>query len=210
MATFEEIKRAQASATETVPAGVIQAYAGLVPPTGWALCNGAVLSQATYARLYAALGSTWDAFAHPVDGTPTVNPGEFALPNLNGLYLANAGDSGGDARSLGVFQSQKTAKNGLTGNFASDSHSHGGGDMYAGIGVGTDGIKFIGASAGSKLTNTAAKYNFSSWTTNHPADNRTAPAIYGNTGTPSGSGSLSSTDAETRPATAPVNYIIKL
>ena len=95
-------------------AGIIQTYAGANAPSGWALCDGTILEQADYPDLFAALGSTWDSFAHPVDGTPTVGASQFALPNLKGLYLAGAGDAGGDDRTLGVFQDDGTAVNGVS------------------------------------------------------------------------------------------------
>ena len=63
-------------------AGFIQTYAGATAPQGWAICDGAVLEQADYQDLFANIGSTWDSFAHPVDGTPTVGVGPVRSSKL--------------------------------------------------------------------------------------------------------------------------------
>jgi microcystin-dependent protein len=57
-----------------VPPGVIQAYGGGAAPAQYLLCNGAAVSQATYAALYAVIGVTY--------GDP--GGGNFNLPNLVG------------------------------------------------------------------------------------------------------------------------------
>jgi len=224
MASFEEIKRDQASATETVPAGVIQAFAGAAAPSGWALCDGAVLDQATYPKLYAALGATWDTFAHPVDGTPGVAGGQFALPNLKGLYLAGEGNAGGDVRTLGSFQADKTAKNGLSNASSSTSGTaagQGGGASNTGYtepnvinydnssgwhisnSTGTSGKKALrwqttGANTSGQLR--AQNHRHSQVAHTHSASSVSGTA----------SAQTISGDTETRPKTAPVNYIIKL
>lgn len=90
-------------------AGFLQPYAGATTPPGWMMCDGSVLEQADYEDLYNNIGNTWDAFNHPVDGTPTVGAGQFAIPNLQGLYMPMAGDGGGDARSLATYQDDDIA-----------------------------------------------------------------------------------------------------
>lgn len=182
-------------------AGIIQAFAGAVAPQGWHLCDGTVLEQADYPQLFANIGSNWDAFAHPVDGTPTVGGSQFALPNLKGLYLAGVGDAGGDARSLGIFQSQKTAKNGLanssssvSGTALSDgSHSHSYDARLSPSGFGSFGNP-------GGITNTGSPITFS---TN--SDGAHTHSLSGTASAQTITG-----DVETRPVTAPVSYIIKL
>ena len=56
------------------PVGTIIAYAGKTIPDGYLLCNGGPISRTTYARLFAAIGTTYGAG----DGTTTFN-----LPNLH-------------------------------------------------------------------------------------------------------------------------------
>jgi len=181
-------------------AGFIQAFAGSAAPSGWALCDGAVLEQADYPDLYGVLGSTWDAFVHPVDGSPVVGGSQFAIPNLKGLYLSMAGDAGGDSRTLGVYQNDATSQNGLTvsggtasGTFASSSHTH----NYDGKGTKSftagNGLQYTNGGSVLQLGQTflTASPNATSSVSNTPA-------------------SISASDSETRPKTAPVNYIIKL
>lgn len=57
------------------PAGVVTAYGGSAAPTGWLLCDGQAVSRTTYAKLFAAISTTYGAG----DGSTTFN-----LPNLKG------------------------------------------------------------------------------------------------------------------------------
>lgn len=66
------------------PTGAIMAFSTNTAPTGWLLCDGSVVSQATYATLYALIGHT---FAADPGG------GNFTLPNLKGRAIV-ARDSG--------------------------------------------------------------------------------------------------------------------
>jgi len=190
-------------------AGIIQAFAGAVAPQGWHLCDGTVLEQADYPQLFANIGSNWDAFAHPVDGTPTVGGSQFALPNLKGLYLAGVGNSGGDARSLGVFQSQKTAKNGLANSSSSisgtattsgSSHSHGmTNSILRSSDIGVSGRYPQGGTSSSSTSFGDMSLSVNSSGSEHThtlSGTADAQTIAG--------------DNETRPSTAPVSYIIKL
>lgn len=187
--------------SSVAPAGSIQAFAGASVPDGWLLCDGSVKNISEFPALAAALDGTWDSFAHPVDGTPTVGAGQFAVPNMKGLYLSGAGNAGGDARSLGVFQGDKTAKKGLTvtnntvtsgGMSANASHSHGW-DLTPQRPVGG-----LGVAGGST-------YNIPSGWSN--GDIKTASVAH--THSITSNVVLNEGDNETRPKTAPVNYIIK-
>lgn len=55
--------------------GAITAHACTNPPSGWLACNGDPVSRATYAALFAAIGTTYGAG----DGSTTFN-----VPNLKG------------------------------------------------------------------------------------------------------------------------------
>lgn len=57
------------------PAGSINLFAGAAAPAGFLLCDGSAISRATYAALFAVIGTTYGAG----DGTTTFN-----LPNLKG------------------------------------------------------------------------------------------------------------------------------
>ena len=57
------------------PAGAIMDYGGSTAPSGWLECNGTAVSRTTYARLFAAVSTTWGAG----DESTTFN-----LPNFRG------------------------------------------------------------------------------------------------------------------------------
>lgn len=82
-----------------VPPGTMMAYAGTNAPTGWLLCNGAAVSRAGYAGLFATLGTNYGAG----DGSTTFN-----LPNMK-TRLATGQDTG-DASfaALGLTGGAKT------------------------------------------------------------------------------------------------------
>lgn len=78
-----------------LPAGVIAGWGALAAPAGWLLCNGALVSRATFASLFAAIGTTYGVG----DGATT-----FGLPNFQQRTMlgkaaagtgANLGDTGG-------------------------------------------------------------------------------------------------------------------
>jgi microcystin-dependent protein len=60
-------------------------------PNGWLICNGQAVSTTTYSRLFAAIGSVWNAQA---GGDP--GGGSFRVPKLWQRYLIGH-ESGGDA-----------------------------------------------------------------------------------------------------------------
>ena len=61
-----------------MPAGAVQAFALSSAPTGWLECNGSNVNRTTYARLFAAIGTTFGVG----DGSAT-----FGLPDLRGEFL---------------------------------------------------------------------------------------------------------------------------
>ena len=65
-----------------MPAGVIIPFAGSSIPAGYLLCNGAVVSRTTYAKLFKVIGTTYGAG----DGSTTFN-----LPDLRDRFLEGAG-----------------------------------------------------------------------------------------------------------------------
>lgn len=79
-----------------VNAGMIQAFGGTTPPSGWMICNGAEVSRTTYSELFTAIGVTYGVG----NGTTTFN-----LPDLKGrvpvgldltqVEFDNLGEKGG-------------------------------------------------------------------------------------------------------------------
>lgn len=68
-----------------VPAGGIIAYGGAAAPTGYLLCNGAVISRATYADLFTAIGTAFGAG----DGSTT-----FGIPDMRQRFPLGVAASG--------------------------------------------------------------------------------------------------------------------
>lgn len=81
-----------------VPAGAIMDFAMGTPPVGWLSCDGALVSRATYAALFAAIGTTWGAG----DGTTT-----FQLPDMRGYFRRSVGTNS-DGSAAGAFATKQT------------------------------------------------------------------------------------------------------
>lgn len=87
------------SVRQAVPTGVVQMWAGgTTPPTGWALCDGAVLNTATSPALFAVIGYTYGG-----SGT------SFNLPDLRGRFPYGATPGGVSGyREPGAYETQQT------------------------------------------------------------------------------------------------------
>ena len=122
MATTETILEATIKAGVEhfggIPSGTMIAFAGKSVPDGWLLCNGALVSRTTYAKLFAAIGTAWGAgdgsttFKLPdADGrvmqgvTDASKVGQYleaGVPNITGGY--NSGDRGNHGYTSGAFK----------------------------------------------------------------------------------------------------------
>lgn len=82
-----------------VPPGAVLFFAATTPPPGFLKANGATISRAVYAKLFAAVGTTFGAG----DGSTTFN-----LPDLRGEFLRGLDDGRGvdAARALGSSQDE--------------------------------------------------------------------------------------------------------
>lgn len=78
-------KLATATIQLLAPTGSINAYAGSAAPTGWLMCDGAAVSRATYADLFALIGTTYGAG----DGTTTFN-----VPDMKGRVIVGKAAAG--------------------------------------------------------------------------------------------------------------------
>lgn len=70
--------------------GTVLPFAGSAAPDGWLLCFGQAVSRATYANLFATIGTTFGVG----DGSTTFN-----LPDLRGRIPAGKDNMGGTAAS---------------------------------------------------------------------------------------------------------------
>ena len=73
-----------------VPAGVVQPFSGFTPPTGYLLCDGASVSRATYAALFAALNRSRGAVTMTL-ATPGVVTLTGSLPNGTRVWFTTTG-----------------------------------------------------------------------------------------------------------------------
>ena len=107
-------------------AGTVYPFAGAAAPPGWLLCDGAAVSRATYAGLFAAIGTTYGAG----DGSTTFN-----LPDLRsrapigagqGTGLTNrplAGQVGGETKTLATADLAAHTHTGTTNNPGDHAHT---------------------------------------------------------------------------------------
>lgn len=130
-ATGERGLTGPAGADGMPPAGAVIAFAGVTTPAGWLLCNGAAVSRATYAALWASIGTTYGAG----NGTTTFN-----LPNLQNRVALGSGSRGRgatggsetvvlDAGSLpahnhGMSHTHRTPEHAHTGSVSGGAHDH--------------------------------------------------------------------------------------
>lgn len=95
------------------PPGSLTAYAGSTAPTGWLVCDGSVVSQTTYANLFAVVGSTYN--------TGGEGAGNFRLPNIKGRVIVGRDAADSSFNTLGETGGAKT--HALTIN-EMPSHNH--------------------------------------------------------------------------------------
>lgn len=203
----------EASFRDAFPAGVMLPYAGATAPAGWLLCDGTAINRTTYARLFAAISDTYGVG----DGSTTFN-----LPNTQGVFLRGAGSQTISALSYsatrGVKQNDATAVKGLSSTNStttSGRHEHiitindgstPGYPLYnSGGGTGSGYFQRAGF---TEAPNTASTGNTARFT--KAEQNLTSMSGVSLDSAHSHSISVTSSDAETRPANVGVNYIIKI
>ncbi len=91
--TLADSTSTESTRTLGLPPGMIMPYAGSSAPSGWLVCDGALVSTTTYAALYAVIGDTYDY-------DDEAGEGEFKLPDLRGEFIR--GWDGGGASARGV------------------------------------------------------------------------------------------------------------
>lgn len=68
------------------PVGAMLMFAGSAAPTGWLVCDGSIVSQATYANLFAVIGTAFN--------TGGEGAGNFRLPDMRRRVPMGAGGAG--------------------------------------------------------------------------------------------------------------------
>ncbi|MEY8688425.1 MAG: phage tail protein [Leptothrix sp. (in: b-proteobacteria)] len=106
------------------PAGTVAYFAGAAAPVGWLLCNGAIVSSASYPNLFSVIGTTYGA---AVSG--------FRVPDLRGLFIrgVDAGRGVDSGRALGSYQDD--AIQNITGSLSIISGGSGSSGAFANTGA---------------------------------------------------------------------------
>lgn len=94
------------SSAAYVPLGAVMAFAMTTAPAGWLKCDGAFVSRATYAELFASIGTAFGAG----DGSTT-----FGLPDLRGEFVRGWDDGRGIDGDRVLGSGQGDAMRPLTG-----------------------------------------------------------------------------------------------
>lgn len=142
------------AATEAAPPGVISYTAASSAPTGWLKANGAAVSRATYAALFAAIGTDYG----PGDGSTTFN-----VPDLRGYHIRSLDDGRGvdSGRVRGSTQADQNKSHnhgGATGGQSAD-HTHSGTTYYESANHThwvPYGVSTVGSGAGGFVLSTSA------------------------------------------------------
>lgn len=136
------------------PAGIIAPFAGTAAPAGWLACQGQVVSQTTYAALFAAIGATWN--------TGGEGAGNFRLPDLRGIFLRGTGTNGTGSSSGAVGPS--------VGGYATDTylnHSHtatDSGHQHNYLVPNTSGVPTLNGGSGYELQSAATTTGYANIT----------------------------------------------
>ena len=170
-----------------LPAGMIMAWVSSTAPTGWLICNGAIVSRTTYGALFAVIGTTFGVG----DGSTT-----FKIPDYKGAFLRGTGTnevSGytnytGSAINTAQSHATQTHKHDITDS----GHAH---------------MQYVSANANSGGTGIRQDWDFD-------ANGLTPYAQNINTGTATTNivikDSTTSVDPnETRPFNYAINWVIK-
>jgi len=201
--------------TEAAPSGAVHAFAGATAPTGWLLCNGAAVSRATYAALFAAIASAHGSG----DGSTTFNLPDYRGriirgvdggiardPDRAGRTAANAGGNTGDAVGSVQGEATKRPTTALTTAAQTVTGTVGGSD-----GTHTHGFD----NTGRFVAIAGAVYGFGAGFALSPLENASTNTSgsghgHGHILTAPASSVTGGGDTETRPINAYVNYIIKV
>jgi hypothetical protein len=191
--------------------GLVISFAGGTAPNGWLLCQGQAILSTTYPLLFAAIGTKYNSQIDPTTGGSWFDPLGlyFRVPDYRGIQMRGVGTpSGLDAVTVGGYQGQKTASNGLSTSNTEGGHVHylGNSALRFGVGGGAVGSPFGSLNDGdcpSPCTHIYRSCNFNGQWSN------IANAVDGGTNSSGGHGHTLYGENETRPINKGVNFIIK-
>lgn len=112
---------------DAFPVGAVVAFAANDVPSGWLICNGALILRATYPNLFDYIGTTYGS-------TSSAN---FRLPDLRGEFIRgfDAGRGVDSGRVFGSFQSYATGPHNHIGSSSGLTLQEQSGAANAGIGA---------------------------------------------------------------------------
>ncbi len=144
------------------PVGEITMYGAASAPTGWLLCDGAAVSQATYASLYGVIGSTYN--------TGGEGGGNFRLPNLKSNVPV--GYNSGDTNFNALGKTGGEATHTLTGAESGTAvHGHGVTDPTHrhSVNAAAQGPTYSGSGTAAQVSSTNTGYAATGLTVNNSA-----------------------------------------
>ena len=94
-----QFKDLKVKTSDTLPIGTQVAYGGIVPPTGWLICDGSAVSRTTYAELFKVIGTSYGA----CEGSTTFN-----LPNKKGRVSAGYDSTNSKFNAIGKHIGEET------------------------------------------------------------------------------------------------------
>lgn len=98
--TFNEDSGSWNVGGKAVSTGQIFAYAGSTAPSGYLLCNGAVVAESAYPELFAVISTAFN------NGSEAA--GNFRLPSLSGRIPVDLNESDSDFNAMGKTGGTKT------------------------------------------------------------------------------------------------------
>lgn len=90
------------------PLGMVETWAGVTVPDGYALCEGQQLKQSEYPELYAAIGPAFNNATDCNGRRLSTTAGYFRLPDLRGRFVVGYNALDGDYDALGAAAGEKS------------------------------------------------------------------------------------------------------
>ncbi|MEG1540253.1 MAG: tail fiber protein [Muribaculaceae bacterium] len=91
-----------------VPAGVIEVYAGIIPPVGYLMCDGQSLAIVDYDELYKAIGDKFSSAPSPSGAIAPPPAGYFRVPDLRSRFVVGYNGDDTEYNALGKAGGAKT------------------------------------------------------------------------------------------------------
>ena len=87
---------------------MVETWAGVTVPDGYALCEGQQLKQSEYPDLYEAIGSAFNNATDCNGRKLSTTAGYFRLPDLRGRFVVGYNPIDGDYNKFGAVGGEKT------------------------------------------------------------------------------------------------------